>query len=435
MKILKFNSLYTDSGWLDNAYVSLDAAGKVMQITTTAPQHDHDVEKIPGWAIPGFQNAHSHAFQYLMAGTAEGIPPQAQGDDFWSWREAMYRTALEISPDDMEKIATKLYCEMLRHGYTSVAEFHYLHHDKNGQAYSNIAEMGIRLIQAAKNAGIAITIIPILYQQCDLESASKPEQRRFISKTLNDYWRLHEATYAECKAYARANIGLGIHSIRAVAPENIIELCSAVNYQIPIHMHIAEQMREVEQCIRVLGKRPVEWLLANIDIDQRYNLVHATHMTTEETNTLAAKKANVVLCPSTEGNLGDGFFSLIDFARQGGSYTIGTDSHVGLSPLEELRWLDYGQRLQIQKRNIVCLGKSGESGEILFNQVYRSGKIAMGEWKTGIFCKNEPFDCVVLNAEHPRLVDTPKENRLSRLIYSGDPTVISSVMVSGKQVI
>lgn len=435
MKVLKFESIYTDSGWIDNLYISIDDAGKILNTSTSTPEGSYKIENIAGWAIPGIVNTHSHAFQYVMSGTTECIPEQAKGDDFWSWREAMYRTALNISPDKLEKIATALYSEMLSHGYTAVTEFHYLHHDENGRAYANIAEMGSRLIQAAKNVGIVINLVPILYQQCDLESKSTPEQRRFISKTLDEYWKLYDATCKESNIYSRASVSIGIHSIRAVPPQMMAELCHSVDDKIPIHMHIAEQMREVEQCKSVLGKRPIEWLLDNIEVDERYNLVHATHMISDEIKNLAYSKANVVLCPSTEGNLGDGFFPLVEYMKHSGTFSIGTDSHIGMSPFEELRWLDYGQRLKHQKRNVVCLESPCDSGEILLNNIHHGGKLAMGDWDTKMFSKNSPLDCVILDSKHPRFAFSKKENRISTLIYTCDKTVISGVITNGKWVI
>lgn len=429
MRNYKFDSLYTNAGWLDNVYVAIGDNGKILKVSTSLPDANTHIESIPGWAIPGFQNAHSHAFQYSMAGSTERIPKEANGDNFWSWRNAMYQIANNITPETLEKIATQLYSEMLRHGYSSVAEFHYLHHDPKGRPYDNRAEMACRLIQAAKKAGIAVTIIPILYQQCDLKNSATQQQQRFLSNSIDDYWTLYESTHSACQDYSRANIGIGIHSIRAVPPEIITQFCSSIEKQSPIHIHIAEQMQEVNQCVAKLGKRPVAWLLDNVPLDKRFNLVHATHMTVEETCALAKTGANVILCPSTEGNLGDGFFPLTQYMTYGGSWAIGTDSHIGISPLEELRWLDYGQRLQQQKRNVLCLNEQGNSGELIFKHAYQGGVRAMGNEYLGFFEVGTYLDYTIIDKNHALLSGATKENRLSTLIYACDSSAILSTSV------
>ncbi|MCW8450403.1 formimidoylglutamate deiminase [Legionella quinlivanii] len=431
MRLLKFESLYDGNDWLDNYYVYLDGEGKILKTSAIADE-SVKVEEIKGWAIPGFVNAHSHAFQYSMAGTAEFLSDEAQSDDFWTWREAMYRSALEMTPDKMEEVAFRLYRELVQQGYTAVVEFHYLHHDKDGKPYGNLAEMGERLVSAAQQAGIAITLVPVLYQQYDLKNPAKPEQRRFISKSLNDYWNLYEASKAACSHYSKASIGVGIHSIRAVSPEQIIELCQSIDQSVPVHMHIAEQTGEVEQCMQVLGLRPVEWLLNSVAVNQHYNLVHATHLVPHEVEELAASGANVVLCPSTEGNLGDGHFPLISYLEHQGRFSIGTDSHIGLSPFEELRWLDYGQRLLARKRNLICLGKAGNSGNIVFNQVLKGGQLAKGAWGYDFLSEGSFLDCLIIDNKHPRLESTSRQNRLSTLIYCCDQTAIHGVVMSGK---
>jgi len=424
MKSYKFDSLYTQNGWIDNAYITTRDNGQILEVTTSPPQSNNPIKSIDGWALPGFQNAHSHAFQYAMAGSTERIPKEANRDDFWSWRKTMYQVANNMTPDTLEKIATQLYSEMLRHGYSSVAEFHYLHHDHKGCPYDNRAEMGARLIQAAKTAGIAITIIPILYQQYDLENAASQQQQRFLSKTIDDYWRLYESTYKACQNYTRAQIGVGIHSIRSVPPSVIPQFCEAIGQNIPIHMHIAEQIQEVNQCIDKLGQPPVAWLLNNVALDRRFNLVHATHMTTDETEALAKTGANVILCPSTEGNLGDGFFPLIQYMAHGGSWAIGTDSHIGTSFLEELRWLDYVQRLQQQKRNTLCLNKEGNSGKIIFKHAHQGGTRAMGHVHLNFFEEGSYLDYTIIDKNHFLLSSATKEDRLSTLIYACDSSAI-----------
>ena len=262
MKEYKFKRLLQRSGWLNNVTVSVGDDGLISNIVS---QDD------PGssWSgentitIPGFQNAHSHAFQYAMAGLAERHEGAVQ-DDFWGWREAMYQLALSIDPDQMEAIAAMLYSEMARHGYTNVAEFHYVHHDKNGQPYTNLAEMGSRLISAAQTAGIGITLCPIFYQKGGFGQAPNDRQRRFISPSIDDYLKLLESSREACKHYDQANIAIGIHSMRGVEPADIAEIARSGPQDFPFHIHIAEQLKEIEESVKYLGQRPVEWLLDNV---------------------------------------------------------------------------------------------------------------------------------------------------------------------------
>ena len=245
-----------------------------------------------------------------MAGLAERHEGTGVPDDFWSWRDAMYKLALSVNPDQFEAIATMLYAEMLRHGYTSVAEFHYVHHDQNGKKYNNLAEMGSRLVSAAKKVGLKITLIPIFYQKGGFGKEPTYEQRRFISSTIEEYQKLYEASEKATQFYDGANIAIGIHSMRGVEPELIKRVASEFPKEVPFHIHISEQLKEIEDSKAYLNKRPVEWMLDNIDMNDRFHLVHATHLTKEETIGIAKTGANVVLCPSTEGNLGDGIFPL-----------------------------------------------------------------------------------------------------------------------------
>ena len=343
MKKYGFKSLLQRNGWLENAIVSVNANGIITAISNDSVEIS--ATQFNGYALPGFQNAHSHAFQYAMAGLAEVHQVSAASDDFWSWREAMYKLALSVNPDQMEAIATMLYSEMVRHGYTNVAEFHYVHHDQNGQPFANLAEMGSRMISAAKTAGINITLVPIFYQKGGFGQAPNDRQKRFISPDIDSYLRLLDSSKQACSYYEGANIGIGIHSMRGVEPIDVAEIAKSGPQDIPFHIHVSEQLKEIEDSISYLGKRPVEWLLDNIQMNDRFHLVHATHLSKLETVGIAKSGANVVLCPSTEGNLGDGLFPLIDFQKEGGSWSIGTDSHIGINPLEELRMLDYGQRL------------------------------------------------------------------------------------------
>jgi len=429
MKSYRFKALLQNQGWLENATVSLDEAGK---ISALSQKENSDSIYIDGYALAGFQNAHSHAFQYAMAGLAERHSGAQEADDFWSWREAMYGLALNINPEQMKTIAAMLYAELLRHGWTNVAEFHYVHHDKNGKPYDNLAAMGEALIEAAKDAGIKITLIPIFYQKGGFGQQPNERQRRFISPTFNDYLKLFEASKQVCRQYEGANIAVGIHSMRGVDCSDILRIATEAPQNVPLHIHISEQLKEVEDALAFLGKRPVEWLLDNIELNERFHLVHATHLTDDETERLAKTQANVVLCPSTEGNLGDGIFPLKNYQSFGGKWSIGTDSHVGLNPLEELRILDYGQRLITHKRNTFTDDKTEDSGLYAITKATVAGRKAMNNFESDFFAVGASFDACIISADAPLLANTKLENLSSSIIYSTDASHIYGTFVAGK---
>ncbi len=421
MKSYRFKALLQNSGWIENAIVSLDEKGKIVSVS----QSETSNASFRGYALPSFQNAHSHAFQYAMAGMAEH---HLGDDDFWSWREKMYQLALNLNPDEMCAIAAMLYSELVRHGYSNVAEFHYVHHDKSGAPYDNLAEMGEALIEAASEAGIKITLIPIFYQKGGFGIDPNARQRRFISKSFEDYARLFEASAKVCEKYENANIAVGIHSMRGVEAQDILRAASDLPNNVPFHIHVSEQLKEVEDCIAFLGKRPVEWLFENIDLSERFHLVHATHLTETETEKLAKSGANVVLCPSTEGNLGDGIFPLRKYQDFGGAWSIGTDSHIGLNPFEELRLLDYGQRLISHKRNTF----GAEGGLFAINKATVAGRKAMHNYETEFFAAGADFDACVIDAELPLLEATSLENLASTIIYTADASQIIETFVAGE---
>ncbi len=429
MKSYRFKALLQNQGWRENTTVSLDEAGN---ISAFSQAENPDAIYIDGYALPGFQNAHSHAFQYAMAGLAERHSTAQEADDFWSWREAMYGLALNITPKQMKIIAAMLYAELLRHGWTNVAEFHYVHHDKNGAPYNNLAAMGEALIEAAKDAGIKITLIPIFYQQGGFGLPANNRQRRFISPTFDDYLKLFEASAQICRRYEDANIAVGIHSLRGVECADILRTAAEAPPNVPFHIHVSEQLKEIEDALAFLGKRPVEWLLDNIELDERFHLVHATHLTADETERLAKTRANVVLCPSTEGNLGDGIFPLRNYQSFDGHWSIGTDSHVGLNPLEELRILDYGQRLITHKRNTFTGDETEDSGLHAITKATASGRQAMNNFESDFFAVGASFDACIISADAPLLANIKTENLTSSIIYSTDASHIYGTFVAGK---
>ena len=429
MKHYFFDKILQNDGWKKDVSIVTWPDGIIHSITENAKRTIS--YHVPGIAIPGFQNAHSHAFQYAMAGLAEVHPTGTTSDDFWSWRDAMYRLALSVSPEQMEDITTMLYTEMVRMGYTNVAEFHYVHHQTDGTPFDNLAEMGSRLISAAKTAGIGITLVPIFYQKGGFGKNPTEGQRRFISKDIDTYLRLLEASEAATKHYERANVGIGIHSMRGVEPKDIAEIARIADQNIPFHIHIAEQLKEIEDSIAYLNKRPVEWLLNNVDLNDRFHLVHATHLTENEMTGIAKSGANVVLCPTTEGNLGDGIFPLKSFQNAGGRWSIGTDSHIGIHPLEELRLLDYGQRLISHQRNTMTSATNGNSGEFAIEMATVSGRKAMDNFNSDYFKVGEPLNACILNQNSPLLATCKDDNLASAIVYTCDASHHSGTISSG----
>jgi formimidoylglutamate deiminase len=428
MKFFQFDSLFQNEGWSSPAFVGIDSNGIIQSLTNQKP--DAEIEKIDGFALPGFQNAHSHAFQYAMAGLAENHPVGID-DDFWTWREEMYKCALSVDPDQVEAIAAILYAEMLRVGYTHVAEFHYLHHDKDGKPYSNLAEMGESLVAAAKTAGIKITLVPVFYQKGNFGQDPQPRQRRFISKTVDEYFKLLAASKDVLKNYADASLGFSVHSLRAVDLDDVKTTFAQGPKDLPFHLHVSEQKKEVNDCLTFSGKRPMQWLLENLSLNDRFHLVHSTHLDDFELKNLAASKANVVLCPSTEGNLGDGIFRMKEYVRLGGHWSIGTDSHIGLNPLEEFRMIDYRQRLITNHRNTF----EGDASAYLVNESIASGRKAMGTSQKNNFEVGKPLDAAVFNSKSHLLAETSDKNRLATILYTSDSSRIIGTIVNGKWVV
>lgn len=429
MKHYFFDKILQNDGWKENVSILTTPDGLIHSIQENASRQV--AIHVKGFAIPGFQNAHSHAFQYAMAGLAEVHPTGTTSDDFWTWRDAMYRLALSVSPDQMEAIATMLYAEMVRVGYTNVAEFHYLHHQENGTPYDHLAEMGERLVSAAKTAGIGITLVPIFYQKGGFGKAPTEGQRRFISKDIDTYLNLLAASERVTANYDFASVGIGIHSMRGVEPKDIAEIAANGPQDIPFHIHIAEQLKEIEDSQAYLGKRPVEWLLENVDLSDRFHLVHATHLTEAETLGIAKSGANVVLCPTTEGNLGDGLFPLKSFQEAGGNWSIGTDSHVGLHPLEELRLLDYGQRLISHQRNTMTTPTEGKSGDYALKMAAITGRKAMDNFNESFFKVGEPLNACILSDHSPLLATASPENLSSAIVYTADASHHSGTISHG----
>ena len=421
-----FKGILQSEGWYENMTISVNEKGNIQKIEKAA-----NIEKCSGYAIPGFQNAHSHAFQYAMAGLAELHDTTTKKNDFWSWRQSMYELALKVRPEQVEAIAAMLYKEMLRHGYTHVAEFHYIHNDLKGNPYSNRAELSERIARAAQSVGIGLTIIPIYYEQGGFGIPAQKEQRRFLSASFEDYLELYESVMKMSKNYEHCNVGMGIHSMRGVSLENIIKLADYRQGNTPFHIHIAEQLKEIKDCISFTGMRPTEWFMTNIELNKNFHLVHATHLSETESSQLAISGANVVICPTTEGNLGDGLFPLESFLKHKGKWCIGTDSHVGLNPFEELRLLDYGQRLTSHSRNTFGNSNSGDNGAIAINSALVNGRRAMGMENETYFKFGTPLDAVVISDGHPLIGMTGMKHLTNTIVYASDASMIQGTIAGG----
>jgi formimidoylglutamate deiminase len=361
----------TPDGWRENVRLTL-AAGTIRTVETGAAPQARDERCIV--LVPGMPNLHAHAFQRAMAGLAQvaGATP----DSFWTWRVSMYEHALRMTPDDVEAVAARAYAEMLEAGYTRVGEFHYLHHDRDGRPYANPAEMAARVCAASAQAGIGMTLLPVFYAHSDFGGAPPaPEQRRFVCDR-DLFGALHEACRGLVAGLDGGRLGVAPHSLRAVTADELADLVAMAG-EGPIHIHIAEQMREVEACRAATGASPVAWLLDNAPVDGRWCLVHATHMEAEETARLACSGAVAGLCPITEADLGDGVFPARAFRAAGGRLGIGTDSNVRITLAGELRQLEYAQRLAERARNVLA-PPGGSTGRALLDAALEGGASALG---------------------------------------------------------
>lgn len=421
------------SGWAANVRFDVDDGGALAAVTPGAPPQG--AERLAGVAVPGMADVHSHAFQRAMAGLAERAGPE--GDNFWSWREVMYRFLARLTPHDVEAIATQLYVELLKHGYTAVGEFHYLHNDPRGETYENHGELAERIVEAAGSAGIGLTLLPVLYQTGNFGGAPATEgQRRFCLPT-DDFLALVHRLGHRHRRDPQVRIGIAPHSLRAVTPDVLkaaLDGFAAMDRTAPIHIHAAEQTREVDDCVAWSGQRPVEWLLTQAPVDARWCLVHCTHMTAAETTALAASGAAAGLCPTTEANLGDGLFPLPAYLAAGGRFGIGTDSNVATSPVEELRWLEYGQRLAARARNLAETNIGASTGARLYKAALAGGAQALGR-PIGALAPGLRADIVVLDPEHPALAGRTGDVLLDSWIFSGNTTPVRDVMVGGHWVV
>ena len=438
-------------GWTDEVRLTVDGgqylAGALLDVRANATAEGAGATG--RWVLPGMPNLHSHAFQRAMSGLAERRGNAE--DSFWTWREVMYAFAGRIGPDELRAIATQLYVEMLKAGYTHVCEFHYLHHQPNGRPYADPAAMALALVDAAQEAGIGLTLLPTLYMAGGFDGRPLGERQRRFAFDVDGFLRLVERL--RLVEDARVRIGIALHSLRAVpeaAMTAVLEGLAALPpsrdgvpaSMLPIHIHIAEQIGEVQDCLAVRNARPVEWLLDHAPVDARWCLVHATHMDEQETKRLARTGAVAGLCPTTEANLGDGVFPLKAYLDAGGCIGIGSDSHISVSPVEDLRWLEYGQRLVTRHRNVSATEHQPSTGESLFANALHGGARASG-MALGYLVGGDASlpsvgtraDLLVLDERSPLLAGRDAAHVLDTWLFAGNTPLVRDVMVNGDWVV
>lgn len=408
-------------GWASNVRVTI-TDGMITRIETgVAPESGDETH---GVLVPAMPNLHSHAFQRAMAGLAEVRGPDS--DSFWSWRTIMYKFALSMTPEQVEAVAAQLYMEMLEAGFSRVGEFHYLHHDKDGRPYANIAELAERIGAASAEAGIGLTLLPVFYAHSGFGGADPVEgQRRFIN-SVDSFAHLMEGCRRIVSGLDGAVLGVAPHSLRAVTPQEL-EVVVRFAGGAPVHIHVAEQVKEVEDCVAWSGARPVEWLLEHAPVDHRWCLIHATHMTEDETRQMAQRRAVAGLCPITEANLGDGTFEAPLFLSEGGRYGIGSDSNVLISLPGELRQLEYSQRLARRARNVIA-EPNRSTGRALFDHALAGGAAALGT-QSGLSVGNAA-DLVSLDTT--TLPYLAGDQVLDQWIFAGG-LAVDSVWVRGRK--
>lgn len=428
MSRLHFGSALLPSGWANDVQVVITAGAIAAVTPDVQPAAGDERHQI---ALPGLASLHSHAFQRGMAGLAELRGDST--DTFWTWRETMYRFALAMTPDDVTAFATLLYVEMLEQGFTRVGEFHYLHHDRDGSHYADIGEMAGRIAQAAETSGIALTLLPSFYAHGSFGGAAPHDgQRRFIC-TVDQFAALMIASRKAIANLPGANIGIAPHSLRAVAPDELAAIIPLAGGG-PVHIHAAEQVKEVEDCLAWSGRRPVQWLLEHAPLDRRWCLIHATHMTDAEVTAFAKTGAVAGLCPITEASLGDGIFPAREFLAAGGAFGVGTDSNVLVGIADELRQLEYGQRLKHRERNVLSGGAGRSTGRTLVDHALAGGGQAMAQATVGL-TPGARADIVTLDAAHPSLAGRSGDAAIDGWIFAAGGGAIDCVWAGGNKLV
>jgi formimidoylglutamate deiminase len=428
MKNLWFASALLPDGWATGVRLTT-ADGRIARIESGTAPRDTDERHTVG--VPGIPNVHSHAFQRGLAGLTERRGPT--GDSFWTWRELMYRFVERLEPEGLEAIAALVYAEMLEGGFTHVGEFHYLHHDRDGAHFANPGELAGRIAAAAAETGIGLTLLPTFYAHSGFGGAAPTvRQQRFIND-VESFARIVEASRSAVRGLPGAAVGVAPHSLRAVTPEELSGVVKVAQGGV-IHIHIAEQTKEVEDCVAWSGRRPIEWLLENQRVDDRWCLVHATHATDAEVRGMAASGAVVGLCPITEANLGDGIFPAAAFLEQGGRFGVGSDSNVLIDGAEELRILEYSQRLAHRARNVLASAEGSSTGRSLFDAAVSGGAPVLDSKVTGLKV-GAMADVVSLSSDHPALAERHEDEILDSWIFTGGRAVVDCVWRAGVKVV
>jgi formimidoylglutamate deiminase len=422
------SKILTSSGWKENITVEVNAYGHIEKLRTDTKEYDHHV----GCLLPAPVNAHSHSFQRAMSGLTEYRGPNPK-DSFWTWRKLMFKFLKQLDPDIVEAIAAFAQMEMLEAGFSTNVEFHYLHHSESGRPYDDIAEMSQRIISAANQSGIGLTLLPVFYQYggCDLR-ALEDGQRRF-GNNLDQFQTLFQRVSKILETSPPDTfLGLAPHSLRAVDPKDLIELVNIAEKK-PIHMHLAEQVAEVDEVKEFLGARPVEWVMENLDISNQWCMIHCTQMEPHEVKMLAKTQAVAGLCPITESSLGDGIFEGANWMSNNGNIAIGSDSNVRISLSEELRTLEYSQRLRDRSRAVLA-NSHQSTGRRLFEGICKGGAQAAGR-KTGLIKEGYLADLLALNTNHVDLERHKEDTLLDSYIFSGDDRMISDVWSAGRHLV
>ncbi len=427
---LWFRSLLLDTGWADSVRLSIEH-GRIAALEIGAPRGADDEAHALG--IPGLPNVHSHAFQRGMAGLTEIAGPAA--DNFWSWREVMYRFVDRLTPADVEAVSAFAFAEMLEAGFTRVAEFHYLHHDPRGAPYADLGELAARIAAAAAASGIGLTLLPVLYAHANFGGVPPtPGQRRFLND-IDRYARLLESSRRAIAPLAGARLGIAPHSLRAVTPDELAAARALAGAEGLIHLHIAEQRKEVEDCLAWCGQRPVEWLASHVPLDARWCLVHATHLADTELAAVAGSGAVAGLCPITEANLGDGIFPAREYLDAGGTFGIGSDSNVLIDAASELRQLEYVQRLSAMRRNVLGTGGARcSTGRALLQGAVAGGRRAHGLAPAAL-AVGADADLISLNTDHAALLGREGDNALDSFIFAARGTAVDCVWRAGRKLV
>ncbi len=423
----RFTTAWLPVGWRRNVVISVDPAGDIVDVA--ADDVVTTARLVNGAAIPGMPNAHSHAFQRAMAGLAERRGKSS--DTFWSWRDVMYRLASKITPECMNAIAAQVYADMLRAGYTAVCEFHYLHNQADGTPYDEPIVMCQSLIDAAATAGIGLTLLPTLYQTSDFGDAPPSAAQRMFTLETDRFLALLDKLHPSPQLAGQVEVGVAFHSLRAVPPRSMHAVLDAQKHAKVIHVHVAEQEREVTACREHFGKTPIQWLMDETPLNDRWCLVHATHASSEELEALAASGAIVAVCPTTEANLGDGLFRTEAFVGAGGALAIGSDSQVSLAPAEELRWLEYQARLTRRERNILIRAEHGSVGASLWRSACSAGARASAR-NIGALAPGCRADIVVLDLNSPSFIGRVEDTILDTFIFAAPRNAVRDVMVGGR---